>query len=566
MLRELSIRNLAVIESVTVRFHHGFHVLTGETGAGKSILIDALSLVVGGRGASEMVRYGCDKAEIEAMFDLPSGHPVWGTLNAFGLNASSDECLIVRRELSVHGKSVSRVNGHIVTLSMLREIGECLVNIHGQHEHQSLLCTEKHLDWLDSYAGDQVAKLVEKYRATYRRYEAVRQDLKGLEDSSRQNMQMLDLYRFQIEEIASAQLTAGEDEQLLEEKQRLMHAVKRRDSASEAYAHLYGSKGLDAISRSIVRIEDIRDYDPAVLSPLLEQLQSAFYQLEDAAFQLRGYRDGVESDPERLALIDDRLDLLNSLKRKYGETIPDILTYLQRIQSEADKIENRDEHIGKLRQELQDAFQEAARLGKTLSAHRREAAKRLAGAIEAELRELQMERTVFKVELTQHEDGDGFRLMPSGIDEAAFLIAPNPGEPLKPLSKIASGGEMSRVMLALKAIFAAIDRVPVLVFDEVDTGVSGRAAQAIAEKLSRLSGQCQVFSITHLPQVACMADYHYEIKKSVVAGRTMTSVTELEAVLRIEELARMLGGVEVTEKTRHHAQEMLDLAHRQKGA
>jgi len=566
MLRELSIRNLAVIESVTAHFHDGFHVLTGETGAGKSILIDALSLVVGGRGSCDMVRYGCNKAEIEAMFDLPSSHPVWRTLESFGVNASPDEELVIRRELSSQGKSVSRINGHIVTMSMLREAGECLVNIHGQHEHQSLLRTEKHLDWLDLYAGVKVMDKLDKYRATYKQYEKVRSQLRDLEDSSRQNMQMLDLYRFQIEEISAADLKVGEDESLLEEMQKLMHAVKRRNAASEAYELVYGNKGLDAINKAISRMEDIRGYDESVLSPLLEQLQSAFYQLEDSAFQLRDYRDGVDSDPERLAIIDDRLNTMNGLKRKYGEQIPDILSYLKKIKSEADKIENRDEHIARLRDEQQKLFDEAYRLGKVLSTLRRNAADRLASAIESELRQLQMERTTFRVELQQHAVGDHHRLLPNGIDEAAFLIAPNPGEPLKPLSKIASGGEMSRIMLALKSIFASIDQVPVLIFDEVDTGVSGRAAQAIADKLSRLSEMCQVFSITHLPQVACMADHHYEILKTIVAERTSTRVKELEPNLRIEELARMLGGVEITEKTRHHAQEMLDLAFRQKGA
>ncbi|RAP76472.1 DNA repair protein RecN [Paenibacillus montanisoli] len=566
MLSELSIRNLAVIENVSVKFHDGFHVLTGETGAGKSILIDALSLVVGGRGASDMVRYGCDKAEIEAMFELSATHPVWYTLKSFGIHASPEEGLVIRRELSSQGKSISRVNGHIVTLSMLRETGECLVNIHGQHEHQSLLRTEKHLEWLDLYAGGAVAETLNAYRGAFREYEKARVHLKELEDSSRQNMQMLDLFRFQIEEIAAVRLKAGEDESLAEEKQKLMHAVKRRDSASEAYSLLHGSKGLDAVSRAVNRMTDIREYDPAILDPLLEQLQSAFYQLEDAVFQIRDYRDGVESDPERLTYIDDRLDMINSLKRKYGETIPDILSYLSRIQSETDKIENRDEHLTRLQADLSRLFAEAVVLGMKLSSLRKEAADRLSSAIESELRQLQMERTTFHVQLQQSRDGESYKLHATGFDEAAFLIAPNPGEPLKPISKIASGGEMSRIMLALKTIFASIDEVPVLVFDEVDTGVSGRAAQAIAEKMSKLSTHCQVFSITHLPQVACMADHHYEIKKSIVAERTSTMVTELSSATRIEELARMLGGVEVTEKTRHHAQEMLDLADRQKGA
>lgn len=566
MLRELSIRNLAVIEQVSMKFHEGFHVLTGETGAGKSILIDALSLVVGGRGASDMVRYGCDKAEIEAMFELPHTHPVWHILQKFGIQASPDEGLVVRRELSSQGKSISRVNGHIVTLSMLREAGECLVNIHGQHEHQSLLRTEKHLEWLDSYAGEKALTTLESYRLVYRKYEKVRAELRDLEDSSRQNMQMLDLYRFQIEEIAAAQLKPGEDEALGEERQKLMSAVKRRDSAAEAYTLLNGGKGLDAISKAVGKVTDIRDFDPQIIDPLLEQLQSAFYQLEDAVFQLRDYRDGVESDPERLTFIDDRLDLIHSLKRKYGESIPDIIAYLSSIQSEADKIENRDEHLARLRQEMDKLLVACTDLGLQLSSLRQKAGDKLAAAIESELRQLQMERTTFRVQLEQHRNGDRYKLSANGIDDAAFMIAPNPGEPLKPLNKIASGGEMSRIMLALKTIFASIDEVPVLVFDEVDTGVSGRAAQAIAEKMAMLSAQCQIFSITHLPQVACMAEHHYEIKKKIVAERTSTMVLELSSGSRIEELARMLGGVEVTDKTRHHAQEMLDLAYKQKGA
>ncbi|XEC92837.1 DNA repair protein RecN [Paenibacillus tarimensis] len=567
MLRELSIRNLAVIEQVSVTFHNGFHVLTGETGAGKSILIDALSLIIGGRGSADMVRHGFDKAEIEAMFDLPGSHPVWNVLSRNGIHAGPDELLIMRRELSAHGKSVSRVNGQIVNLTMLREIGECLVNLHGQHEHQSLLKTEQHLEWLDLYAGTPLAEKKTAYQDAYRQYQQVRVKLKELEETSRQNMQMLDLYRFQIEEIRSADLKPGEDESLSEEKRKLSHAERRMEHASEAYSLLFGLKGLDSVSKAISKLEDIRTYDPGVLNPLLEQLQSAFYQAEDAAFQLRDYRDSIESNPQLLSEIEDRLDLINGLKRKYGETIPDILAYLQKISIEADKLENRDEHLQRLRDEEKSTRDRAIKLALTLSELRRHAAGKLSEAIELELQQLQMARTSFRVQLEQqHEGNDSIRLTPQGVDEAVFLISPNPGEPLKPLNKIASGGEMSRVMLALKSVFAELDQVPVLVFDEVDTGVSGRAAQAIAEKMSLLSRRCQVFSITHLPQVACMADHHYEIRKNIVEERTSTSVTELETRKRIEELARMLGGVEVTDKTRHHAQEMLDLAKRQKGA
>ncbi|MBD2869569.1 DNA repair protein RecN [Paenibacillus arenilitoris] len=568
MLRELSIRNLAVIEEVNVSFHNGFHVLTGETGAGKSILIDALSLVVGGRGSADMVRYGCDKAEMEAMFDLAAEHPVWQVLAKLGVNASPEEMLVIRRELSATGKSGSRVNGQLVTMTMLREIGECLVNIHGQHEHQSLLRTEQHLEWLDLFAGDLLIERKHHYRDVFNELQQIKASLRELEQSSRQNVQMLDLYRFQIEEISAAKLKPGEDELLAEERRKLMYAGKRMDAVAEAYSLLYDGKGLDAFSKAIAKLIDIQVYDAAILSPLLEQLQSAFYQAEDAAFQLRDYRDSVESDPELLAQVDDRLNLINGLKRKYGETIPDILAYLERTTEERDKIENRDELLDELRAKESRLFEQALSLAKELSQLREHASARLSDAIEKELGQLQMPSARFKVQLEQPDAGDErqIRLHAGGMDEAVFLLTTNPGEPLKPLSKIASGGEMSRIMLALKSIFAEIDQVPVLIFDEVDTGVSGRAAQAIAEKMSQLAARCQVFSITHLPQVACMADHHYEIRKQVIGARTSTSVTELTGSVRIEELARMLGGVEVTEKTRHHAQEMLDLAHKQKGA
>lgn len=569
MLRELSIRNLAVIEEVNVSFHRGFHVLTGETGAGKSIIIDALSLIVGGRGSADMVRYGCDKAEMEAMFDLPVIHPVWSVLERLGVQASREEMLVIRRELTSHGKSSSRVNGQLVTMTMLREIGECLVNIHGQHEHQSLLRTEQHLEWLDLFAGDLLIERKTAYRAVFQQLQQSRASVRELEETTRHNVQMLDLYRYQIEEITNANLKTGEDEQLVEDKRKLQYAGKRMDSVAEAYALLYNGKGLDAISKAITKLTDIQGYDPTVLTPMLEQLQSAFYQAEDAVFQLRDYRDSIDSDPEQLAIIEDRLDLINGLKRKYGESIPDILDYLERIALERDKIENRDEYLDKLRKDELRLYLQAHELAQELSELRAHASDRLSAAIELELKQLQMGNTIFRVQLDHPASTDTAEmaaLNANGIDEAIFMLSTNPGEPLKPLNKIASGGEMSRIMLALKAIFAEIDQVPVLIFDEVDTGVSGRAAQAIAEKMSQLSTKCQIFSITHLPQVACMADHHYEIRKHIIEQRTSTNVTKLAEHTRIEELARMLGGVEVTEKTRHHAQEMLVLADRQKGA
>lgn len=572
MLTELSIRNLAVIEHVHIRFKAGFHVLTGETGAGKSIIIDALTLIVGGRGSSELVRYGADKAEIEAMFELPGAHPVWHTLTELGIHADANEHLVIRREITSSGKSSSRINGQLVNLTMLRKTGEWLVNIHGQHEHQSLLNVDEHIHSIDLFGDSEIKAANKTYQASYDQYIKLQKELRELQETSKQALQMLDLYRFQIDEISSAKLKLGEDETLAEEKRKLANAEKLYQSSSEAYDFLYATnRGLDAVGKAISRLQDIVQLDPAKLSPLLEQTQSAYYQMEDAAYQLRDYRDGIEFNSSRLDFIEQRLDLITSLRRKYGENIKEILAYLDKIKSEVDTIENKDEHIRNLEDKLASAEKQLGVAALDLSNLRKGIAQQLAVQIEHELRDLQMERTQFRVQVEQtldergiEVDGSKVRYSRLGIDQIEFLMAPNPGEPLRGLSKIASGGELSRIMLAMKTIFARIDQIPVLVFDEVDTGVSGRAAQAIAEKMSILSTSCQVFSITHLPQVASFADVHFYIRKEVDQERTFTRVQDMPDSGRIEELARMLGGVEVTETTLHHAGEMLAMARNKK--
>ncbi|GGG19250.1 DNA repair protein RecN [Paenibacillus aceti] len=571
MLVHLSIRNLAVVEAVDVKFHSGFHVLTGETGAGKSIIIDALGLIAGGRGSADLIRYGCERAEMEASFDLPAAHSVWTTLADFGISAATDELLIIRREISAQGKSTARINGQLVNLSMLREVGEQLINLHGQHEHGTLLKPEKHLELLDAYGADTIRPIKAKYQDTYSAYIQVDREYHELRNTSQQALQMLDLYRFQIEEIAAAGLKPGEDELLLEEKNKLSHSEKMMDSVSQAYDLLYGQQGLEAVAKAIAKLSDVTGFDPRRIEPMLEQLKNAYYQLEDVSFGLRTYRDNIEFNPERLEEVEERLDLLSTLKRKYGDNSEDILTYYDKILRETETLENKDELLDKLEAQREQMLEQLFQVAEKLSAERRKRADELAVQIENELKELQMGRTSFEVRLAWNEDAQGVewhgrKIRPGkqGIDNAEFLISANPGEPLRPLSKIASGGELSRIMLALKSIFARHDHVPVLIFDEVDTGVSGRAAQSIAEKLFRLSRTCQVFSITHLPQVACMAERQYLIEKIVADGRTMTQIEELNEDGRVNELARMLGGVEITEKTQHHAQEMLKLAVAQK--
>jgi len=506
---------------------------------------------------------GCDRAEIEALFQIEHGHPVWEVLKGQGMDPDAEEHLIIRREITAQGKSTSRINGHLVNLSVLREIGECLVNIHGQHEHQSLFKVEQHLKWLDLYGEKEIGPIKSKYQAAYDEYAKTRKTLNELLETSKQSLQMLDLYRFQCEEIASAQLKPGEDESLSEERRKLANAEKLYQSAAESYDLLYGGNtGLDAVGKALHLLQDIAALDPVNLNPIIEQVQSAYYQLEDAAFQIRSYRDNIEFNPGRLDEIEERMDVISGLRRKYGSSIQEILEYRDKIQKELNLIEHKDELIHELQERELRQREQLHQWADQLSAVRIRAARQLSLDIVAELRDLQMEKTQFHTQI----EPDRQKLSRDGWDQVEFLISANPGEPLKSLNKIASGGEISRVMLALKAIFSRMDRIPVLVFDEVDTGVSGRAAQAIAEKLSALSRSCQVFSITHLPQVACMADAHYYINKRTDGDRTYTIVEDLSDQGRIQELARMLGGVEVTDKTLQHAQEMLALANVKKRA
>lgn len=571
MLTELHIRNLAVIEAVRLTFYSGFQVLTGETGAGKSIIIDALGLIAGGRASSDLVRHGNEKAEIEAVFQVAPEHPVWQVLAGLGIEPSADDAIMIRRDVTAAGKSTSRINGQLVNQSMLKEVGEWLINIHGQHEHQSLLRPESHIEWLDLFGGAEIQKAKALYTDSYNRYTDLRKQLKDLVESGKQGLQMQDLYRFQIEEIRAAKLKAGEEVTLHEERKRLANAEKLYAHVNESYESLFNESGLEAVGKAMARLQEISSLDAAVLSPLQEQISSSYYQLEDAAFQLRDYRDQIEFNPERIDEIERRLDTIATLRRKYGDSTADILAYLTKIEHELSLIENKDEHVERLRREMDK--EQVVLSGHAIKLHqlREKVAKSLAKQIEHELLDLQMERTRFSVQLEADDDPEGpeidgrlLHLGPLGYDRVEFLISANPGEPLRSLSRIASGGEMSRIMLAMKSIFAKVDNISVLVFDEVDTGVSGRAAQAIAEKMSKLSRDSQIFSITHLPQVACMADEHYLIQKGVEGKRTYTRVHHLDEEGRVLELARMLGGVEVTETTKRHAEEMIGMAKQKK--
>jgi DNA repair protein RecN (Recombination protein N) len=493
------------------------------------------------------------------VFELEPSHPVWRELKEWGWEDEEEGSLLIRREITANGKSTCRVNGRTVTLSMLKKIGRWLIDLSGQHEHQTLLDPEEHLGWLDRFAGDELLALREKYESKFAEYQEAKRELEKLSLNQKEIAQRLDLLSFQCGEIEAAALRPGEDEELEQERNRLVHAEKLIRNAAQAYEYLYGEQGgLDRLQEALVCLEQAAQVD-SELDPVREAVQSAYYQLEEAAREVRRYREGFEFEPERLVEVEERLHLIRQLKRKYGDTIEEILEYGARVKKELEELEHREEREEALNEQVEALRAELLALAAELTQKRKRAAAELERRVEKELADLNMGRTVFHVAFYPDAYRSG-QLLASGQDLVEFQISPNPGEPLKPLVKIASGGELSRLMLALKVIFADLGGVHTLIFDEIDTGVSGRAAQAIAEKMAMLSQKHQVLSVTHLPQVACMADRHLAIYKETSGEKTRTRVCELDRQGRIDELARMIGGVEVTETAREHAEEMLNLA------
>lgn len=572
MLLELTVRNLALIKEAHVAFSEGLNVLTGETGAGKSILLDALALAMGGRASSDLVRHGAPKAEVEALFEVPADHPAARRLAEMGIPADGGHILL-RRDVSASGRSVCRINGHLVTLAMLREVGSALVTLCGQHDQQDLLSPDRHLAWIDAYGGEELERCRAEYEALYARYMRVRAELARMTEDEKALAQRLDLLRFQLSEIEEAALEPGEEERLLAERQKLLHAEKLRTALRGAYAALAGdNRGMDWIGHALAYLEQAAAVDPE-LERVHEAVQSAYYQLEDAARELRDAQEAVPDDDGRLADVEARLALIAKLKRKYGDTVEAILEYAAKVEEELEAIENREARVEQLARELEEIGRDLGVEAEELSHRRKEAAAKLCAAVEAHLRDLNLEHAKLFAELDTLPDEEGIdvggrrvRAMPHGVDVVSFTWAPNPGEPPKPLARIASGGELSRLMLALKAVVADAEPYGTLVFDEVDAGVSGRAAQRVAEKLAALAAARQVLCVTHLPQVACMADVHFVVSKTVENGETVTRVEPLSEAGRVEELARMLSGVAVTESSKQHAQEMLRLARGSKTA
>jgi DNA repair protein RecN (Recombination protein N) len=549
MLTELSVENFALIERARLSFGPGLNLLTGETGAGKSILLDALGAVLGERVGADLVRHGAERARIEGVFSLDDGADVRvrAALDAVGI-APEDHLLILTREIALTGKGGARINGRTVTVATLKAVGDALVDIHGQHAHQSLLAVEHHAELLDAWAGSKVLALRSEVAVAAAKATTAERELSDLRRDARERARTLDLLRFQDAEIAAAALQPGEDDLLAAERLRVGGAEKLHAAAAAAYSALR-DQAAEGLSAAVAELERAVALDPA-LAPLLESLQSALYLAEDAARDVRHYRDGVEFNPERLAEIESRLDLLKTLKRKYGETIDDVLRYHAEISERRALLENADERLAALEQAAQVAQAALTERAARLTAARQKAAKPFATAILKELGELAMGATRFAVGIEPRPPG------PTGADSIEFLIAPNPGEPLRPLAKIASGGEISRVMLALKSILARASAVPTVIFDEIDTGIGGRTGTVLGQKLHALGRSAQILCVTHLAPIAARGDTHIRIEKRVEGARTAVAVCNLAGDDRVAEIARMLGG-KATAAVLTHARELL---------
>lgn len=558
MLAELSIKNFAIIESLTLSFDKGLTVLTGETGAGKSIIIDAISLLAGGRGSSEFVRFGEKRAEIEGLFLIDDEtHPCIEKCREFGIDIT-DGMVILRRDITANGKSICRVNGKLVTIAILREIGRLLVDIHGQHDNQELMDESRHLFLLDEYGSDEIQKAKEIYVQLYRKFLDIKQRLMRLTENEQEMAHRLDLIQFQLKEIEDANLEPEEDVKLQEERKKIVNFEKVFKALQNAYDALQGEqRGLDWLGLAMSHLEDVSNINEK-LHEMSEALSNHYYIIEDLTYQLRNELDQLEFDPQRLDIIEERLNEINHLKRKYGQSVEEILQYAAKIEEEIETIQNRDSHLHTLREELESIQKDLLVEAENVSKLRKKWAKKLIQQIKEELKALYMDKTTFDVKFLQ--DVTEVKFTQDGIDQVEFYLSTNPGEPLKPLAKVASGGELSRIMLAMKSIFSKHQGITSIIFDEVDTGVSGRVAQAIGEKIYRVSEGSQVLCITHLPQVAAMADHHLYISKETIDGRTKTHVKTLNEEEKIKEIGRMIAGVEVTELTKQHAKELLKMA------
>ncbi|HEX5482065.1 MAG TPA: DNA repair protein RecN [Terriglobia bacterium] len=573
MLREIHIRNYAVVESLSLEFFPGLNLLSGETGSGKSILVDALGLALGGRASPDIVRTGQDRAAITAIFESQA-HASWKTwLEEYGLDGGEKE-IILRREIRAEGKSRLLVNDQPVTLASMRSLSRRLVDIHGQNEHVALLARDAQLELLDQFA--QTESLLEKVGALFRRRRELEQEMEELSQNEQERLRAMDMLEFQAQELDRARLEPGEDTRLEEEKSVLANVEKVRSAASAAFAHLYEEEGsaFARLSLAAKALEELHRYDAAA-GPHLESINSARAAAEDVSAFLRDDLEKLEADPQRLEVVENRLAEIDHLKRKYGKTIEDVLLYAERTAEQIRNLEHADERRSQVVRELDKANADYGRAAQELSSERRAAAKTLEKRVRQELAQLGMEKARFEIHFLNAGDAPGGL---RGKDEIEIRISANPGEEARPLERTASGGELSRLMLALKTVVAenpgkgaGVARAKqastgqgwlrTFIFDEVDAGIGGRVAECVGQRLKRLSEGAQVLCVTHLPQIACFADHHYSVEKFERGGRTITEVRRLAGEKeRAAELARMLSGSHITDAVLEHAAAMLKQA------
>ncbi|MBQ3568653.1 MAG: DNA repair protein RecN [Anaerotignum sp.] len=555
MLEHLHIKNVALIRESEISFGEGLNILTGETGAGKSMVIDSLQFALGGRAGKDFLRHGEKMASVEALFAVQSS-ALQEKLEESGIEPEEDGSVLITRTLSETGKSVCRVNGSTVTVSMLKEIAEDLIDIYGQHEHQSLLNPSRHIRLLDRFCGAGFGDAMEEYKKSYHALKEIDRQLDALMGDESRREQRMDILSFQIEEIEQAALQIGEEEELAEQKKRLGSMEKLMRLTGESLSLLYdGSDRIpsacDQLGDALQKLQEAAEYDQA-LQPFADALADAYASVEDTARELKREADKQENDPVLLEEIEERLQVIYKLKRKYGGTVEAVLAFYDKAAEELDFLANSNEKVVELLNEKERVQKKLTAYGETLTARRKDTAEQVADQIETALRDMEMKDAKFHIQIDEKTDWTA-----DGKDKVEFLISANAGESLKPLAKIVSGGEMSRVMLALKTVLVDADDIGTFIFDEIDTGVSGRTARKVGEKMRFLGGKRQILCITHLPQIAAMADTHFLIEKETADGQTITRVTPLTEEGSVTEVARLMGGSDVTEITLAAARELI---------
>ncbi len=561
MLLELVVENYAVVERARIRFHRGLNLLTGETGSGKSIVVDALGLLLGGRASAETVRRGADRARVAGIFEVPDRSPIRRSLEAAGIETDEGE-LLIEREVLAEGKSRAYIGSRPVAAALLKELAPQLADIHGQHDQQLLFSHEAQREMVDAYAA--AGELVARVAVAHREWAKAGRELEELDRSEQERLRLVDLWEFQRKEIEAAGLAAGEDVSLENERRVLLHVQRLQEMASAAYTASYDSPdSAITLTRTAARRVDEMCRIDAALEPVREHLRAAALSLEEASYALRDYLGRLEANSARLEEIETRLAAIDRLKRKYGQTLDDVLRFLEDVRARLAAVEHTGERIEELR-ELRNKFAaEFEKAAAELSRVREAAGRRLARQVEAELAHLAMERTVFRVEIAPAPWSE------SGADRVEFLVSPNPGEPPRALEKVASGGELSRIALALKTTLetspaprahAPSGLVRTLVFDEVDAGVGGAAAEGIGRRLKKLASANQVLCVTHLPQIASFADHHYRVEKRATGGRTVADIEELDRAARTREIGRMLSGQKLTPEALRHAEQLIRMS------